>query len=282
MFVLEREEQFHELLQDWAWRYKHRRLIKAPLPDTPELLELMHRLCRCSGPSIQEAWAVTRQREGSFLWVEEPEPAPGHPILLVEGKSCGEKDITSCWDWEKPCQTENAGWFYPLACCAPAAAAAPGPSQRPPQQIAYHSDPSAVWKLGQPLFTRFETPLSLLVKSGHPAHRILVRKQLARLFDWKRTQLIDLGESPLSLIDSPMVKEPEEYLHRFCRKIRDSSGNQPVIILCDTISSGRESAVVLQLMHQLSEKSPLLICLEPSEEISSKAFFSRSMLSAPS
>ncbi|HPR91064.1 MAG TPA: hypothetical protein PLD93_06495, partial [Synergistaceae bacterium] len=103
MFILEREEQFFELLRSWAWRYKRRQLIKVPLPDSPELYDLAIRLCRCSGPYVQEAWAVTRQPEGLFLWLEAPGPNSRNFITALEEKLPGTIDITSCWNWDTPC-----------------------------------------------------------------------------------------------------------------------------------------------------------------------------------
>lgn len=280
MFILEREEQLDELLRCWAWRYKRRRLSKVPLPHSPGLSALLHRLCRCGGPSIQEIWCLSRETDPGFIWLEEPAPQVDFQVSDRLDRQTETADVPAFWDWSRPCRLADGQWIYPLLLNKPESPAvtarATGATDRlPPKTLYQISDRSGLWKFGDPLLARFQTPLSLCIRSDHPAAGLFVRKLVAKSFDWQRTLLIDLEDNPLALAGDdperfksdrrPSPRLVHDLVHGFCRKLPGLAGDQPVVILCDSISGSFETELITQLLHELIAHKPLFFCLRASD-----------------
>ncbi len=148
----------------------------------------------------------------------------------------------------------------------------------PQKSLYYYRDQAGLWKYADQLLTRFDAPLSLLIRSANPAIRLFIRKLLLQLFNWKHTLLIDLGDRPDPLSDTESISsqndrhyaetQPEKLVQDICKKTKEHPGNTPVVILCDTIPTACEGALIEQLLIRLTARSPLFLCLEPSDHFS--------------
>lgn len=274
MFVLERAEQLEELLRSWAWRLKHRRLTRIPIPRTPEPTDLLLRLLRYSGPSIQELWGLESAPDQISLWIEEPHPPSKTMLFPNPGPALDRFGLPPYWDWALPLQSAG-GPLFPL-CLFQQAETTSGLVKAPPPAVhlAYARDTAGLWKHGAPWLTRFEAAQTLSIRSDHPAQKIFTRKLLLTLFDWQTTLFIDLEESPLTLLGHRPAEPPlpsslldsvaKEQVGILCHRLLEKGENRFVVILCDTVRSPFEAELITLFLNHLMEVRPLFICLEPT------------------